>query len=105
MMERGMNPNHRNWHRRTLLHDVAASGYLERTRLLLEYGAEIDPIDEEYRSTPLGLAARAGRAEVVELLLEAGADPTKAGAPWATPLNWARRRGHEEVAALLESRI
>ena len=104
MMERGMNPNHRNWHRTTLLHDVAASGYLDRAKLLLEYGAEIDPIDEEYRSTPLGLAARAGRADMVELLLGEGADPKKAGASWATPLSWASRGGHEEVVSLLESR-
>ena len=105
MMERGMNPNHMNWHRTTLLHDVAASGYLDRARLLLGYGADIDPVDEEYRSTPLGLAARAGRVEMVELLLREGAAPDKAGAPWATPLNWARRRGHEEIASLLEGRM
>ena len=102
MMEQGMDPNHRNWHRTTLLHDVAASGYLDRASLLLEYGAEIDPIDEEYRSTPLGLAARAGRVDMVELLLGKGADPNKAGAPWATPMNWAHRGGHDEVASLLE---
>jgi ankyrin repeat protein len=40
----------------------------------------------------------------VELLLEKGADPNGAGAPWATPLAWAERRRHTEIAALLRER-
>ena len=41
--------------------------------------------------------------EAVELLLEKGAttnlpdDP-----PWATPLAWATKRGHDEIAELLK---
>ena len=104
MMKKGMNPNHMNWHHTTLLHDAAHDCNAEKARLLLEYGAEINVIDEEYCSTPLGLAARAGHSELVELLLEHGADPTVAGAPWATPLTWARKRGHQEIAALFERR-
>ena len=53
LMEKGMNPNHMNWHRTTLLHDVAHAGNIEKARLLLDHGAAIDAIDEEYRSTPL----------------------------------------------------
>jgi ankyrin repeat protein len=67
--------------------------------LLLDHGATIDAIDEEYRSTPLGMAARWGRREMVAFLLDRGADPTAAGAPWATPLAWARRKGHADVEA------
>ena len=48
------------------------------------------------------MAARAGQKELVELLLERGADPTLAGAEWATPLAWARKGGHSEVVKLLE---
>ena len=107
MMEKGMNPNHMNWHHTTLLHDAAHGGSssVEKAQLLLEYGADIDAIDEEYRSTPLGLAARVGRLELVKLLLERGANPTAAGAPWATPLAWAKKRGHQEIVALLERRV
>ena len=61
----GMDPNHMNWHRFTLLHHMAAEGELGKARLLLDHGADIDAIDEEYRSTPLGVAARRGQAAAV----------------------------------------
>jgi ankyrin repeat protein len=103
LLKNGMDPNHMNWHRLTLLHHMAAEGELAKARLLADHGAEIDPIDEEYRSTPLGLAARRGQRALVELLLERGADPNLGGAPWATPLAWARKRGHEHVAGMLRN--
>jgi ankyrin repeat protein len=70
---------------------------LARARLLLDYGADINRIDDEYRSTPLGLAARGGHREMVNFLLQRGADPKMAGTSWATPLAWARKNGHAEV--------
>jgi hypothetical protein len=36
---------------------------------------------------------------MVAFLLERGADPNAAGAPWAMPLTWARRKGHDAIAA------
>ncbi len=101
LLERGMDPNHMNWHRFTLLHHMAAMGELGKAKLLLEFGADIDAIDEEYRSTPLGVAVRRGREELVKLLLGQGADPNLAGAPWATPLAWAKKQGHEGLVPLL----
>jgi ankyrin repeat protein len=103
LMKQGMDPNHMNWHRFTLLHHMAAEGELGKARLLLDHGAEIDAIDEEYRSTPLGVAARRGQAAAVELLLERGADPGRGGAPWATPLAWARKKGHDRIVELLHA--
>jgi uncharacterized protein len=78
---------------------MAYTGDLNKARLLLDHGAEINAIDEEYGSTPLGYAARWGRREMVALLLERGADPNKAGAPWATPLAWAQKKGHAAIEA------
>lgn len=101
LLQRGMDPNHMNWHRFTLLHHMAAAGELDKARRLLEYGAHVDAIDEEYRSTPLGVAARFGQRALVALLLEHGADPAAAGAAWAAPLAWARKKGHYDVARLL----
>ena len=101
--ERGMNPNHMNWQRTTLLHDMAWEGDVRKAVLLLDHGADIDVVDDEFRSTPLGIAARWGRREVVRVLLDRGADPNRAGASWATPLAWAVKKGHSDIAAVLRS--
>lgn len=101
LLERGMNPNHMNWHHVTLLHDLAWAGDVRKAELLLDHGAELDPVDEEYRSTPLGVAARAGQRVMVEFLLSRGADAGKGGAAWSSSLAWARSKGHSEIEKLL----
>jgi ankyrin repeat protein len=101
LMERGMSAHHRTWHGVTLLHDMAQNGDLAKARLLIDHGAELDTIEDEYRSTPLGLAARWGRRPLVELLLSCGANPNTAGAAWSTPLAWARSKGHAEIERML----
>jgi len=101
LMERGMSAHHRTWHGVTLLHDMAQNGDLTRARLLIDHGAELDLIEDEYRSTPLGLAARWGRRPLVDLLLSRGANPNASGAPWSTPLAWARAKGHAEIERML----
>jgi ankyrin repeat protein len=103
LLEHGMDPDHMNWHRLTLLHHMAAEGELAKARLLVDHGARIDAIDEEYRSTPLGLAVRRGQREMVMFLLERGADPNLAGAPWATPLAWARTKRHGDITNSLRA--
>jgi ankyrin repeat protein len=99
LMESGMNPNHMNWRQFSLLHDMAFLGDIRKARLLLDHGANINAIDDEYRSTPLGYAARWGKREMVGFLLDRGADVNKAAAPWAAPLAWARKKGHAEIEA------
>jgi ankyrin repeat protein len=96
-----MDPNHMNWHRFTLLHHMAAEGEMAKACLLLDHGAAIDAIDDEYLSTPLGVAARRGQQAMVDLLLERGANATAAGAPWAVPRLWAQKKGHQHLVPLL----
>ena len=103
LLEQGMSANHMNWHRTTLLHDMAMAGQIKKAELLLDHGADIDAIDDEYRSTPLGLAARGGHKELVAVLLRRGADPKLSGAVWSQPLAWALRYDHKEIAALLRA--
>jgi ankyrin repeat protein len=78
---------------------MARRGELTKARLLLDHGAEIDAVDDEFRSTPLGFAARWGQRGMVRLLLDRGADRRLAGAEWAGPAAWARRKGHGAIAA------
>ena len=109
LLEHGLDPNLPDWHRRTPLHDLCVdhrdpAEAEELLRMFLEHGADINAVEEADRSTPLGMAARAGRPRLVELLLENGADPNGAGEDWARPLAWAQRRGHGEVADMLRRR-
>ena len=106
LLEHGLDPNLPDWQRRTPLHDLcrgirAVADAAAMVRIFLEYGADINAIDEDDRSTPLGIAAREGNAELVGLLLDRDADPNAAGAEWATPLAWAERRGHEHILKML----
>lgn len=96
-IEHGMSPNHMTCHRTTLLHSMAYRGEIDKARLLLDRGANMNAVDEEFRSTPLGLAARWGQRKIVQLLLDREADPDLAGADWATPLAWARKKGHADI--------
>jgi ankyrin repeat protein len=80
---------------------MAQKGDIQKAELLIKYGADIDPVEEEYRSTPLGMAARWGHVEMVDYLLVKGADINKAGASWATPLAWAKKKRHAEIEKIL----
>lgn len=101
LLEHGMGATHMTWQQVTLLHDMAQSGDIVKARLLLDRGADIDAIDDEYRATPLGMAARWGQQRMVAFLLARGCDPNRAGAPWSTPLAWARKKGHDSLARAL----
>lgn len=102
LLAQGMDPDHGTWRGVTLLHDLCFVGTLPKVQLLVDRGATLDVIDDEFSSTPLGLAARQGHREVVAFLLARGANPRSAGAPWATPLAWARARGHDAIARDLQ---
>jgi ankyrin repeat protein len=106
----GMNPDMPDWQRATPLHDLCGRDGRGRprpqreecARILLDAGATLSARDEEYRSTPLGWAARNDLPDMVDLLLALGA-PTNLpdDPPWATPLAWASRRGHAAIATRL----
>jgi len=109
LLANGMSPDLPNWQEQTLLHQLCAGGRREAAReaiaraaILLDAGASIAPVEDEYRSTPLGWAARTNMPDMVEFLLARGAPTNVPGEePWATPGAWAERRGHLEVAEIL----
>ena len=58
-----------------LLQYAVAERFLDLTRLLLDGGAKIDVMKKRNGSTPLCIAACKGYLEIVQLLLERGANP------------------------------
>jgi RNA polymerase sigma factor (sigma-70 family) len=106
LFKHGMDPNHPNWLRIMPLHHFAESGDLQNAAIFIEHGADLNARDEEFCSTPLGWAARCGQTRMAEFLLRRGALPNLPDdlpdLAWATPLQWATRRGHDEIVRILE---
>ena len=107
LLSRGRSPDVMNWQRQTLLHHVCGqqdptAAAIDEAAILIDAGANVSARDEEYRSTPLGWAARTNAIDMVKFLLSRGA-PTNLPDDelWATPLQWAERRQHQEIAAIL----
>ncbi|WP_282942237.1 ankyrin repeat domain-containing protein [Paenibacillus sp. RC67] len=104
LLDAGANPNNANWQGITYLHKAAWMGNVEFAKLLIAYGANLDVIESEYNSTPLGWAAKYGQMEMVRFLLKEGANPSlPVKDAWALPIAWAERRGQTEIKALLSS--
>ena len=86
------------------LHSAASARNLEAARLLLEHGAPgIVNARQQGGWVPIHAAAQNGDRPMVDLLLKHHADPKLANDAGQTPAMVAREKGHEEIAALLES--
>ncbi|CAK8995773.1 Putative ankyrin repeat protein MM_0045 [Durusdinium trenchii] len=88
---------------RTPLAAAAESGFEDSTALLLAAGATFEADDEG--RTPLWLAARHGRVEVVQVLLKHGADASQQDQSGVSVLNANTGGGrcHEDLISLLLS--
>jgi ankyrin repeat protein len=87
-------------HGLTPLHYATLANNRDVVKSLLYHGANANAKDNEVGDTPLILAAGKGYKEVTELLLEHGAD-VNAADNIGTPMAWAMRAGHADVANLL----
>lgn len=83
----------------TPLHKAVCNNHVETSKLLVEYGADVNA----HRAgdwTPLLLAVELENAEICRMLLSAGADPNLGNGAW-NPLNLACWRGNYEIVELL----
>ncbi len=88
----------------TPLNAAAAGDHRDIVRLLLERGA--DPNTRQHGAiAPLHSAAFNGDLEMVKLLLQHHADPGAITEDNRTAAGMAEEKGHEDVAALLRSRL
>jgi ankyrin repeat protein len=87
---------------------AATFGQVEIVRLLLDAGEDpnrYNPVGGHSHTTPLHQAAGAGHDQVVRLLVEHGARLDIKDLLWhATPADWARHAGKEELEAYLRTR-
>jgi ankyrin repeat protein len=87
-----------------LLHLAAQQGAEETAALLLEKGHGIDQRDRQHGYTPLHWAVYYNRMQMVEFLLERGADPHIKNNRGQAALQLARDRNNDAIAYLLEQR-
>ncbi len=86
----------------TALHLAAFFGSEEAARLLVNRGADVDARGQGWMTgTPLHSAAAGRHARVVQVLLEAGADPNARQSGGWTPLHSAARNGDVASVRLL----
>lgn len=107
----GMDPNLPDWLRAAPLHSLCERDGRGRARphriacaeILLAAGADLEAIDDDYRSTPLGWAARNGLEDMVDFLLQRGASTQlPEDKAWLSPAGWAQRRGHHDIERRLQ---
>ena len=89
----------------TALHYAAYFDGPEAARALIDRGADVEAVstNEQFapQARPLHSAVAAGRGDVVEVLLHAGADPNARQHGGFTPLMAAERTGNLELAEVL----
>jgi uncharacterized protein len=85
------------------LHAALALGRSSSTiELLIAHGADVNAT-QTGGFTPIFSAATANRLDLAELLVNHGAEPLRKTDDGKTPADFARERGHAELAAWLES--
>src|SRR6185369_9062568 len=80
--------------------EAVKSGNIEAVKELIESDAEVNQQDKQ-GWTPLNWAAGKGNLDLIELLLQHGADPLAVGRDLRTPQLIALAAGHAEAVKLL----
>ncbi|MBL7114307.1 MAG: ankyrin repeat domain-containing protein [Kiritimatiellae bacterium] len=88
---------------RTALMFASTGPSVPTVKLLLEKKSGVNEVDSGEHWTPLMFAAAEGHADVVKVLLAAGADVNMQDVDGETAGYFARQRGHVELAKMLES--
>eukprot|EP00696_Hemimastix_kukwesjijk_P011176 gnl/Hemi2/24028_TR8057_c0_g1_i1.p1 gnl/Hemi2/24028_TR8057_c0_g1~~gnl/Hemi2/24028_TR8057_c0_g1_i1.p1 ORF type:complete len:304 (-),score=91.67 gnl/Hemi2/24028_TR8057_c0_g1_i1:179-1090(-) len=99
------NVNQTNWHRTTALHCATAANSTDVVRLLVKKAQAHVNVPDMEGVTPLHIAAKNGNMDVVKLLLARGAQVYASDKMGNTPVQWALRAGHRELAQMLDQRI
>jgi hypothetical protein len=82
------------------LADEIINQHIPNIRAILQYGPDVNAIDE-YGFTPLIEAAIANNIEIAVLLLNAGANPNVTDSTGGTALQWAAENNNSALAELL----
>jgi len=103
ILENGLSVNSVNGLGISAIHIAIMQNDIDGFDWLLNRGADINMIEPESCSTPLGWAAKFNRPEMAKILLKRGADPGLPKVyPWATPVRWAEKKNHSKIVKLFK---
>ncbi len=88
----------------TALHWAAYRTDLDLARMLIQAGANVEAVTRLGDISPLFMAAESGSAEMIALLLGAGADPNSSKSTGTTPLMLAAASGDVDAVGMLLER-
>ncbi|RBR24095.1 uncharacterized protein FIESC28_03094 [Fusarium coffeatum] len=100
LLDKGVETEAKDKHGLTPLLWAANNGHKATVKLLLDRGAEIDTKERKHGQTPLSLAAEGEYEAIVKLLL-VKADARTEDSVGRTPLLFAAKHGHDDVAMAL----
>jgi ankyrin repeat protein len=101
LLDKEAEPNNTGW---TALHYAAAIGNDEIVQMLLDASAYIDA-GSPNNTTPIMMAARAGKILTVKLLLDSGADVTLKNDVGMNAIDLAKKFDHNDIADGLTQRL
>lgn len=104
LLDEGFHPNQFDEISHTPLHYACELEDYYLIKLLLDYGADINAqnLETDAGNTPLGNIAKEASAELIEYLLQKGADPTKRGWMKLNAIDRAKQRTDKEKKEILE---
>ncbi|MBN3298262.1 ANR50 protein, partial [Amia calva] len=103
LLRHGADSNAQDKEGRPPLHSAAWRGHASAAGLLIDSGAaNVDQACCQQGATALCIAAQEGHTDLVEVLLEKGANPNHADRYGRTPVKVAGKRGHTKIVRLLE---
>lgn len=106
LLERGADPNQKDYGNMTALHHAVFYGNVEATSILVSAGADLDATYAECAYTPLICLInspdnKAVKADLIRLLVEKGADINKTNSTGESPLFSAINNVHNDLVQLL----
>jgi hypothetical protein len=105
LLAHGVDVDTRSQYGESPLGAAAAAGQMEAARHLIARGAHLENTAYITLETPLIEAAQMNHTDMVEFLLDRGANPAARDVMDRTAMDWARQNGNSKMANLIQARL